>query len=177
MMKAKVGLSALVLLLLFSCGLDNRISRPYGTGLNQRRSELGIPLVEQNWLRLDKGETFEYWSSRQNRMTTSEPEHRWKRIYLKEGAVVQEEDVFHYEGNANSHPYRLISRWFPKIEGDSLSFRFIKYFRDSFPPTEGIQVEFLFADSVLREWGFDGLHFGKVLENMTPKIAYHNGAK
>lgn len=132
----------------------------FGRKLNSDRRTLGVPIIEEDWILHKRGGTYRFWSNPSNRVVTTEPHHLWKNVYLHDTLVVQEEDVFHFETKSDT-AYRLVTKWFPKEALDSTAFRFIIYFRDKFPPTEGKQVNIQFSDSVLVSWGLERFRFGK----------------
>lgn len=133
-------------------GKSDKCNDLFGLAYNQNRIELDIPIIEPDWIIHDCDTNFVYWSNRQNRVISEEPTHQWKRLYLSNKAITQEEDVFHFESSTNK-AYRLIIRWFPD-NIDSTNFRLITYFKDEFPPTEGRYIDLTEADSVLKSWGF-----------------------
>lgn len=153
----------LIVLLGFMCCIEKKYTCPnvYGLDYNKERRELGMPIIEKDWVIHNCDTNFVYWSNRQNRVISENPIHLWKRIYLKEKKLVQEEDVFHYESNTDK-AYRLVTRWFPIESGtDSVSFRLITFFKNEFPPTTGENIDFLKADSVLNVWGFKSISFNQ----------------
>ena len=131
----------------------------YGLDYNENRIELGLPVIEPEWVIHECDSSFVYWSNRQNRVLSEKPSHLWKRIYFSNNTLLKEEDVFHFESTTDK-AYRLISSWYPD-NIDSTSFRLITFFKDEFPPTVGKEITLLEADSLLKDWGLKPLSFGR----------------
>lgn len=131
----------------------------YGLDYNDNRLELGMPIIEPDWIIHDCDTNFVYWSNRQNRVLSESPVHLWKRVYLSSKNLVKEEDVFHYESNTDK-AYRLVVHWYPDNINSS-DFRLITYFKGMFPPTTGQDIILSEADSIMKTWGFESLSFGQ----------------
>jgi hypothetical protein len=151
-------------LILFSIGIISCGQRKaddcqdaYGIDFNEDRDKLGLPIIESDWVMHDCDTNFVYWSNRQNKVLSVEPTHLWKRVYLRNGELLKEEDVFHFESNINK-AYRLVSQVYTEKK-DSASFRLIIYHKNTFPPTFGREVTFFEADSILIAWNLKEFSF------------------
>ncbi len=159
-MKLFKSVFLIIVLSVVSCAKNRTGACPeqYGLDYNENRIELGLPIIEPEWVIHDCDTNFVYWSNRQNRVLSEKPSHLWKRVYFSNNILEKEEDVFHFE-TTTEKAYRLISSWYPsKI--DSTNFRLITFFKDEFPPSVGKEITLLEADSLLNGWGLKPLFFG-----------------
>jgi hypothetical protein len=124
----------------------------YGKSFNSERVKKGLPVIEESWLVRVADSTHVQWSHKEMFNRPSSPEHIWKTLFFLKSRLTAEEDAFNFD-QGDSIGDRLIV----KVDlntSDSTSFKFSRRYYKTYPPSRSISVDWIFADSVLRVWGF-----------------------
>ncbi|MFY0601586.1 MAG: hypothetical protein JXR03_18060 [Cyclobacteriaceae bacterium] len=125
------------------------------------RDSINIPGIEDVWIIHELDSVHVFWAGKNKSVTKTIPYHLNKIVRYRDGFPISERDVFHYE-SIDSIAYRLVCDYSYE-ENLVTSFRFIKYFKSRYPPTEGRYVDHFFADSIFNAWGLDNYYdFGLI---------------
>jgi len=161
----------ILLLLIIMCGLFIKILRKhvvyssehsiapteqYGKTFNSERAKRNLPIIEDSWIIRMADSSHIQWSHESILNKRNTPEHIWKTLYVKDSVLLYEEDAFNYDQGDSISDRLIISSNFQKT--DSLNFKFSRHYYRSYPPSQSIEVDFEFADSVLNKWGFKNLY-------------------
>lgn len=140
---------AIATLIIRSIDFYEETTFEFGKDFNNVRTELEIPIIEDDWIMHELSDNFSLWSDRNRVLSTNQPHHFTKRIFLAEGTLEREEDAFHYEYN-DSIAYRLVIK--NNLLDSTRIYHFIYYHLGQYPPTSSLDMTIEQADSVLTTW-------------------------
>ncbi|WP_127124367.1 hypothetical protein [Chryseotalea sanaruensis] len=131
---------------------SNSVSSEYGEKFNPERASKGIPLIEEDWSVQELKNNYIIWGNDSPFLTTVKPIHYYKESQFLSDRIISERDVFHYETETEM-AFRLSCEY--SFETDSVVFTFIKYYKESYPPTISFKVNNFFADSIFYNWNIN----------------------
>lgn len=136
---------------------DRSIEREvYGKDYNEFRINHKIPIIEDSWILRGSNGSYLRWGSAALFNAKDTPQHVSKTVYLEKLRLFAEEDAFNHDHD-DSISDRLIAKVYFE-DTTRTEFRFSRHFYQHYPPTKEIKVDFIFADSVLKKWGFENLY-------------------
>ncbi len=128
----------------------------YGKSFNPERIKRNLPIIEESWVVRISDSSHTQWSHESVFNSQNVPEHIWKTLYFNDATLVSEEDAFNYDQEGRVGDRLIIVSNLQKP--DSIQFKFSRHYYESYPPSESVEVNFEFADSVLNKWGFKNLY-------------------
>lgn len=133
----------------------NEQTKGVGIDINSKRTELRLPKIDDGWILHWKTDSSQYWSNPSNSVNSELPIHLSKSVRFKDGKLISEQDIFHFEGR-DSVAFKLRAIYF--YDTNTCDFELTKYFRTGISLPISIKITRHAADSILSKWNQQGYY-------------------
>jgi hypothetical protein len=120
------------------------LSRKFGVAFNEKRKELGIPVLPGNWTVNTEMSNAVMWNAPE--INDAGGSHSSKMVLFKDRTPIEELDNYIYKGGIRDKHLTVIHHF------DAPGYRINRYY-DSLVVNEEVEINDVKADSILQAWG------------------------